>query len=266
MIKKILAKIDRLFTNYESLKYAKFNSFYKKHLIFSNVSAAYPSRNQVHAYMHHHYHNMLPQEIKNHRKYFSEGQRGFGEDAFHSMWWLIFKEFAPLNCLEIGVYRGQVISLWGIISNYLKHDSIIHGISPFSSVGDDVSSYSEKFDYQSDTELAFEIFGLKKPTLIKALSNSQPGIEHIKSKAWDLIYIDGSHDYDIALSDYQNSVANLKVGGILVMDDSSLFTDFNPPKFSFAGHSGPSQVMKEYAMKELKFIAGIGHNNVFVKK
>ena len=54
----------------------------------------------------------LPFSIINHRVYFSKEFRGFGEEAFHSMWYLLLSEFKPKNCLEIGVYRGQIISLW----------------------------------------------------------------------------------------------------------------------------------------------------------
>jgi predicted O-methyltransferase YrrM len=85
----------------------------------------------------------------------------------------------------------------------------------------------------------------------------------MKKNSFDCIYIDGSHDYEVVLADYRNSVASLKPGGILVMDDSSLGTDFSPPKFSFAGHPGPSRVAREFADRELVFLAGVGHQNVY---
>ncbi|MCZ2340159.1 MAG: hypothetical protein LC127_18615, partial [Chitinophagales bacterium] len=46
---------------------------------------------------------LLPKILLKHRKYFSQNNRGFGEDAFHAMWWLLFREYKPVNCLEIGV-------------------------------------------------------------------------------------------------------------------------------------------------------------------
>lgn len=69
----------------------------------------------------------------------------------------------------------------------------------------------------------------------------------------------------VALTDYLLCKDALADGGLLVMDDSSLNTDFIPPTFSFAGHPGPSRVVQERAMKELRFLGGVGHNNVFQK-
>src|SRR5437867_8857080 len=58
--------------------------------------------------------NGLPAPLREHRAYFHnvpQNRRGFGEDAFHTMWYLLLEEFEPANFLEIGVFRGQVISL-----------------------------------------------------------------------------------------------------------------------------------------------------------
>jgi hypothetical protein len=41
------------------------------------------------------------------RHYFNQCRRGFGEDAFHAMWFLLFRQFRPVSFLEIGVYRGH---------------------------------------------------------------------------------------------------------------------------------------------------------------
>jgi len=215
--------------------------------------------------MHHHFYHLCPQAIREHRHYFSQNARGFGEDAFHAMWWLLLREFRPKNCLEIGVFRGQVISLWGVIAKLLDSPCEIHGISPFASVGDAVSQYPADVDYLADTIKAFTTFDLAPPTLVRALSTDPCAIKHICERDWDLIYIDGSHDYEVAAADYRHCVGQLKLGGLLVMDDASLGTEFQPPLFSFAGHPGPSKVAKEFAMKELNFLGAVGHNNIFVK-
>jgi hypothetical protein len=55
----------------------------------------------------HHFHGRLPKPLREHRAYFTQSGRGFGEDAFHTMWFLLFREFNPASFLEIGVYRGQ---------------------------------------------------------------------------------------------------------------------------------------------------------------
>ena len=178
---------------------------------------------------------------------------------------MIFREYRPKNCLEIGVFRGQTISLWALIQKLQCAPVEIHGISPFAPTGDAVSIYPLDIDYLEDTKNAFSLFDLKSPTLIKALSTDVLAIEHIKSRKWDLIYIDGSHDYEIVLSDYKLCLENLCDGGILVLDDSSAYSDFNPPKFAFVGHPGPSRVASEFAMRQLEFLGAVGHNNVFRK-
>ena len=57
--------------------------------------------------------------VRRHRLYFSKNKRGYGEDAFSGMWDFIFKTYQPINILEIGVYRGQTLSLFHILSNIL---------------------------------------------------------------------------------------------------------------------------------------------------
>ena len=51
----------------------------------------------------------------------------------------------------------------------------------------------------------------------------------------------------------------------MVTDDPSLYTDYTPVKFSFAGHPGPSRFTKELALSELHWLGGVSHNNVFIK-
>ncbi len=215
--------------------------------------------------MHHHLHHLCPPELREHRAYFRQDGRGFGEDALHAMWYTLLREFKPMECPEIGVYRGQVISLWALIARSLDFPCEIHGISPFTPAGDLVSVYLRDIDYLKDTLSHHLHFGLREPHLIQAYSTDPVAMEHIRSHRWNLVYIDGNHDYEVALADYEVCRDNLASGGLLVMDDSSLYFDFQPPRFSTAGHPGPSRVAQERAMKELRFLGGVGHNNVFVK-
>ena len=234
-------------------------------LSLSDASSRFATRNSLHAYMHHYFHHMIPVRVREHREYFKVNNRGFGEDAFHSMWYLLLREYRPFNCLEIGVYRGQVISLWSLLSKILVFPCQVYGISPFSSVGDHVSSYLSGIDYEADILKNNLEFTLQQPKLLKAYSTDQTALDLIVSKSWDLIYIDGSHDYEVVLADYEICKENLASGGILVFDDSSLSTEFRPPLFSFPGHPGPSRVVKEKAMSELKFLGAVGHNTIFQK-
>lgn len=95
-----------------------------------------------------------------------------------------------------------------------------------TSDSDKVSKYAV-LDYQSDIQKNFNEFNLPKPNLFKAFSTEKKAIKFIESKKWDLIYIDGSHDYEVVIEDTKNSIKNLSDNGILILDDSSLYTDFD---------------------------------------
>ena len=245
--------------------YSRHQAKFAQKLSFTEAARIFPSRNELYAYMFHYMKHLAPIPIREHRRYFSQDMRGFGEDALHAMWWTLLQEFKVELALEIGVYRGQVTSLIGLIAKLNGYPCDVHGISPFSKAGDTVSVYLSNLDYMQDILASNNHFGLPAPSFLKAYSTDPEALKYIKSRKWNLIYIDGNHDYEVALSDYEICCDALAEGGLLVMDDSSLFTDFKPPHFSFAGHPGPSRVVQERAMNELRFLGGVGHNNVFIK-
>ena len=257
---------SRIGKKLEKKKYNQFNTKYDKEFSFTETVEYYKNRNDIYMYFYHYFNYKLPKEIKQHRKYILKNKKGFGEDAFHAMWYKLMIEFKPSNLLEIGVYRGQVVSNWTLIAKLLNQKVDISGISPFSSFGDSVSEYLKNLDYYQDIQETFEELNLEKPTFIKGFSSDDNAVEYIKSKKWDMIYIDGGHDYEDVLFDYKLCLENLADGGIIVLDDASLYTDYKPVSFAFKGHPGPSLVAREYADKEMDFIGAVGHNSVYRKK
>ena len=263
--KKIANQIWRIVNSIQAKRYSRKQNIYDLDLSFTESASRFKRRNDLYDYMHHYFYHHCIHLVQQHRAYFKQDQRGYGEDAFHSMWFTLLSEFKPAQCLEIGVYRGQVVSLWALIAKLSGFKCEVHGISPFSAAGDGVSTYLANLDYLQDTLKSNRYFGLPDPSFIKAFSTDSTAIDFIKSRRWNLIYIDGNHDYEVALADYEVCKGSLADGGLLVMDDSSLYTDYQPPSFSFAGHPGPSRVVQERAMKELRFLGGVGHNNIFQK-
>jgi hypothetical protein len=208
----------------------------------------------------------LEPSLKTHRAYFSENQRGFGEDAFHVMWGMLFDKFKPAKFLEIGVYRGQVLSLISLLQKQYGICGSVTGIGPFERIGDapSVVNYGYCDDWLADTLKNFEHFGLPRPELLKALSTDQCAIERISSTVWDMIYIDGNHDYQVVVQDWLNCAKNVKIGGVIVLDDSGLGTLFTPPIYSSAGFPGPSRVANDAAKStEFREILQVGHNRAF---
>ena len=184
MIKRLI----NLYLKRKSNKIRSFDSFSKSLLDISSLS-----RNDAYNYFHQAFHHASPQWLIDHRAYFSKESRSFGEDAFHSMWLHIFNEFKPKNIIEIGVYRGSTLSLFSLLSKQLSLDAEIHGISPFTHVGDSVSQYLSNLNYELDVINNFKYFNLDLPVLHKGLSQDASMIEVLNSKKWDLIFIDGNH-------------------------------------------------------------------------
>lgn len=213
----------------------------------------------------HYFDRNLPEKFRRHRAYFAQNKRGFGEDAFHALWFLLFQEFHPVSFLEIGVYRGQTLSLAAMLAQHFNLDCPIQGISPFSSAGDAVSRYRRDVDYYEDTLKNFAHFLLPAPALLKAFSTDAAAAALIASRSWSFIYIDGNHDYEIARQDWELCAAHLKPGGVIVLDDSGLTTKYAPPIFATGGHPGPSRLAQEVDRTRFREILQVGHNRVFQK-
>ena len=209
------------------------------------------------------FHLRLAPELREHRVFFSSGRRGFGEDAFHTMWALLFERFKFQSYLEIGVYRGQTLSLAALLQRRGGLAGKVAGISPFEAVGDSVSTYLGGVDYQADTLANFAHFSLPPPILLKAYSTEERAREFIRSGPWDCIYIDGNHDYEVVRADWEASAAATRIGGVIVLDDSALDTAFVAPAFASAGHPGPSRLATEIDPGCFREILRVGHNRAF---
>lgn len=220
----------------------------------------------IYRYAHYYHGRRSPRVLRDHREYFRKSGRGFGEDAFHALWWLLVAQEQPSRMLEIGVYRGQVISLWSLISKLTGRPIRVHGVSPLADAGDSVSEYV-KIDYEADVAQNHSHFGLGNPSITKALSTEPSGADVIRGGAWDVIYIDGGHDKVVVEADYENSLVGLSSRGVIVFDDAALYLPYSPRyPIATAGHPGPSAVVRDRAMKEMDYLGAVGHNVIFRKR
>jgi hypothetical protein len=214
----------------------------------------------------HYFHTRLPMPLRKHRYYFETDGRGFGERSFHVLWFLLFKEFAPESFLEIGVFRGQILSLASLLARHFSFNCFVQGIAPCCEAGDSVSNYENDFDYYGDTCSNFEHFSLPPPALLRAYSTDENAAHVVSSRDWSCIYIDGNHDYEIARRDWNLCSAHLRRGGMIVLDDSGLTTSYSPPPLiATAGHPGPSRLAREIDRASFREILQVGHNRVFQK-
>lgn len=211
------------------------------------------------------FHKNLPAGLREHRYYFKSQRRGFGEDAFHVMWYCLFREFRPATMLEIGVYRGQILSYAALLARHFGFRCEVYGISPFTPAGDSVSEYEQGLNYLEDTRKNLAHFGVTDAHLLKAFSTDPEAVKLIQSREWDAIYVDGNHDYEVVTRDWEVCSRALKPGGFIVLDDSGLTTSFQHPVSGTAGHPGPSRLAQEIDRNRFPEVLQVGHNRVFVK-
>ena len=241
--------------------------YYSKDLTIFEVSTHFKDVNQQWRYYHNYLWNLSPQWLRDHRKFFKQDNRGFGEDAFHAMWYLLLRELKPKTFLEIGVFRGQVLSLVKLISKNLNFECKVLGVSPFTPLADSVSKYGD-YNYEKDVREFAKIFNcpLSEEELCKALSTDQEAFDRISKIKWDLAYIDGNHDYEFVKHDFDLVSKCLSQNGLVVMDDAALCTTYRPRPYSFAGHAGPSKVVQQALMNAWQIVAQAGHNLVLKRR
>ena len=206
------------------------------------------------------FHRRFDPALRAHREYFTQEGRAFGEDAFHVMWKMIFEELKPRNFLEIGVFRGQTLSLIALLAKQAGQKCEVFGISPFNGGGDSACKYPTDLDYVEDIYGHFKRFGLPRSHLEKAYSTDPAARQLIESREWDLIYIDGNHDYDVVRSDWEICSRQVRVGGIIVMDDAGSRTNYQPPVFATRGFPDVSRLVEEIDHERFPLVLQMGHN------
>lgn len=201
------------------------------------------------------------------RKQFDE-TNGFGELAFSWNWYLLVKDM-PINFkfLEIGVYKGRVLSLIQLLSDLLNKQVQITGVSPLNSSGDKYSGYDD-IDYLDEIKRSFSISNVSfnNTQLIKGYSQNEDIINEVsQEKEYDIVFIDGCHDYEIVCVDIQNYSKMLKIGGYLVLDDASLLVE--GAYGQFLGHFDVGKAIKDIIDSDSNFlhIYAVGHNRVWRK-
>jgi len=222
-----------------------------------------------------------------HRNHIEKHELGFGDAAFHHMWLLLLqsaaKKFSTVHCLEIGVFKGQVISLWSLLMREFHLQLELTAITPLKGNPVTASRISRKLRYwfspkfreevrngnfypSEDYELAiknlFSAFQLDFDSVHfeRGFSNNPDILSSLRDKHFEIIYIDGDHTYDGVMSDFKNFGPKVPFGGWIIVDDASLY---NPGTAFWKGHEAVSRACD--CLPELGFtnILNIGHNRIF---
>jgi len=222
-----------------------------------------------------------------HRDWVEKHSWGFGDRAFHYMWYLILaQDILKSNdpfLLEIGVYKGQVISLWSLIALNEGGKANIYAISPLSGTGERLppiaheiwlvinKKYREDFssgnlykqmDYLRCIEQIFSQFNLTISSIHLLQGSSQDKAIQAKLSylTFDLVYIDGSHTYQDVSNDIDFYGDRVKVGGYLILDDASYF---QPGTLFWKGHKNVSRAAEDIDKNRFTNILNVGHNRIY---
>lgn len=206
--------------------------------------------------------NVSP-KLKAHRDFVESHGYGFGERSFHWMWKLIVEAIPSptFNFLEIGVYKGQVLSLIQLLSP----ESVIYGITPLSTDG----GMADR-DYGKDILNLHKAFNLV-PKYDLAIGRSdnldiyEETVSIFTTEALDILYIDGGHTKPEAKFDIVNYSPLVKKGGYLVIDDCAC--DIKHPFGYFMGIEDVCKAVEETMTNnpEWEFIGSVVHNKIWRK-
>lgn len=193
---------------------------------------------------------------------------GFGEVPF--TWsWKILVDAMPndFKFLEIGVYQGRVLSQVGMLAKNTNKKSSIFGVTPLSTSGDKYSDYPDVDYLKKIQNNFFKLNGnINNLKIINGYSQNHDVIKRVAEHAkYNIIFIDGSHDYEDVVADIKNYSPMLLNGGYLVMDDASLYLKDSYGKFK--GHPDVSKACVDYLDNNPEFeeIYAVGHNRVWKK-
>ncbi|MGV3464694.1 MAG: class I SAM-dependent methyltransferase [Heyndrickxia sp.] len=228
--------------------------------------------------------------LKKHRDHIEKNNLGFGERAFQYMWFLLVKDVYNrkgnnIKALEIGVFKGQIISLWKLIEKNLNinidvtgitplegnpksNNKLLHKIKSFLSkkyINDiNAGNHYDNLDYLSIIKNLFYNFELDftSVNIIKGYSNNLEIRNAIEDERYDIVYIDGDHSYEGATFDIINYSKQLKKDGFLVVDDASCNI---PGSVFWKGHQSVSDACKHIDTSKFKNILNVGHNRIFQK-
>lgn len=181
--------------------------------------------------------------MKEHRDFVERHAFGMGERSFAYFHNIILKDLdektpkeqPTLRLLEVGVHRGQTISLWAMLAQRLSRPVEIVGVSLFDGGEIDPPEMVGKREYRDDVKLIVKEFTGEIPApefhwfwmgrkfsmqLVKGDSTNPDVVKSVASAGeYDLVYVDGGHTWDVARADVINYGSMVRSGGLLLIDD-----------------------------------------------
>lgn len=220
--------------------------------------------------------NMFSENVHNDRELYDmrchfKEMGSLGEDSCYWIYYLLIKELDIRKFLEVGVHQGQIPILVKYLSRKFDKNIECHFVTPFDGSGDKYSDY-EKRSYEEDFVYAAKRYGFSlHHDFFGHIGFSQdPVIQksvRLGAGQFDLMYIDGSHNFHDVVSDIAFYVEQLLArGGIVIFDDAMYYQEGNIGN-RFNGHPDVSRAVDELIDGSDKYVNlfNISHNRIFRK-
>jgi SAM-dependent methyltransferase len=208
--------------------------------------------------------------LSNHFNIITEYKLAYGEKPFMYLWPLIVSQIPEGGkFLEIGVYKGSILALTQTVSKHLNLNITSYGLTPLSNAGDKYSNY-DYLDYGYYISFLYHKLeiDINDTIIIEGLSTDENAKEAAKIESpYDVVYIDGGHDYETVINDIELCNQILKPGGILVMDDASSELNLSKNHPGFTGHPDVAKAIIDDLdnRDNYKHLFACGHNRVWKK-
>lgn len=225
--------------------------------------------------------------LAHHRRHVDEHQLGFGDPAFHAMWAALLPHavarFGTVRALEIGVFKGQVISLWSLLARELRLDVRVSAVTPlagqpmphgrlvrwlryrfdrkFRERVDNGDFYAAD-DYERVVRAHFGFHGLEfdRVTLHRGYSNDPALLAKLANETYHLVYVDGDHSFEGARHDFTTFGPKVVPGGWLIADDAGCDL---PGTAFWKGHEAVSRAVAVLPNLGFTNVLNVGHNRVY---
>lgn len=225
--------------------------------------------------------------LAHHRRHVEEHHLGFGDSAFHAMWAALlphaFARFGTVRALEIGVFKGQVISLWSLLAREYHLDVRVSAVTPlagqpmphgrlvrwlryrldrkFRERVDNGDFYAAA-DYERIVRAHFAFHGLEfdRVTLHRGYSTDRSLLARLADETYHIVYVDGDHRFEGAHHDFTTFGPKVVAGGWLVADDAGCDL---PGTTFWKGHAAVSRATAVLPGQGFTNVLNVGHNRVY---
>ena len=222
-----------------------------------------------------------------HRRHVELNRLGFGDPAFHAMWARLLDaaadKFGEVRALEIGVFKGQVISLWSLIAHTRDLRLRVSALSPLA--GQPMSHgrvlrwlryrFDAKFRERVDngdfyaaedyeriirSHFAHHDLDFDQVQLYRGFSTDLTLLARLRDESYHIVYVDGDHTLAGARHDFATFGPKVVPGGWLIADDAGC----NLPGTAFwKGHAAVSEAVRDLPALGFTNVLNVGHNRVY---